>query len=242
MERVPANALTIEFVSGWASDMPEYCQDYILGHRKVLEDFGILNVTTNNDQWARRSDVFVICALDKSDKTIVGGVRVEIMTNQYNLPFVKAVEKIDSKIFEVVDQDSPHLIGEVCGLWNSKRVFGRGVSVVLSRLAVAVSLGLNVERLYCLVAQYTLDIATSLGFVVESRLGKDGFFSYPNDRFHACVLRIADVEYLPLASAEERMLIQRIRSGAVSRNSEIYNSRNLVVDYGGVEMLKLKDR
>ncbi|MEZ4738192.1 MAG: hypothetical protein R2818_02285 [Flavobacteriales bacterium] len=64
---------------------PELCAEFLRQHRKVLEDFGIPNVTTNNDDWISDPDTYVIVAI--SDKEgMVGGIRVEIATDDRECP------------------------------------------------------------------------------------------------------------------------------------------------------------
>jgi len=43
-----------------AVDEPELCEEYIKGHVKVLTDFGIANITSNNNEWTKHPHIYCL--------------------------------------------------------------------------------------------------------------------------------------------------------------------------------------
>jgi len=85
-----------------ATDEPALCEEFIREHRRVLEDFGIANVTTNNDRWTRDPYCYVIVALHER-LGMVGGIRLEIAKEDVPLPMELALMKFDARIHEALE-------------------------------------------------------------------------------------------------------------------------------------------
>lgn len=82
-------------------------------------------------------------------------------------------------------------MGEVCGLWNSRKFAPKlGITVLLSIAAISICDQMNVKNLFAICAGYTLPMARRLGFEIERSVGNDGEFIYPNSNFVARVLRM----------------------------------------------------
>ncbi|MFZ6051109.1 hypothetical protein [Halocola ammonii] len=214
-----------------AVDDPVACDRFKEGHRKILVDYGITNVTTNTEDWQNDPDVFVITAETECGE-MVGGIRLDRTSSALkSLPIQSALNKLDPEIDGLVRSDSARGTAEVCGLWNAKKVFGKGVSPLLARAAVAYAAFIEIDTLYCLVAQYTLDLAKSIGFSVLEEIGNQGTFKYPNDRFVASALRIVDLEELKTAIPSERRRIFSIRRNPSQEFIELSQKKNVAVAY-----------
>ncbi len=94
--------------------------------------------------------------------------------------------------------------GELCGLWNSKDIAGHGLSILLTRMGVALARMLDMGSLFVLCAPYTVAMAKTYGFVIETSIGKEGTFYYPKLDLVATSLVINDVPLLSTAAEEQR--------------------------------------
>lgn len=196
-----------------APDDPEACDKFIVGHRKLLEIFGISKITSNRQDWVDDEQTIVILVEDKDTRTVYGGARVQMVSNQFSLPIETAIGKYDERIYEMIQQDQ--LRGgtcEICGLWNSREVAGMGIgSYILSRVGVAITTQLPVVSLFVLCAPITVKMGLRLGCTVERELGNDGLFYYPKDDLIATVMRLKDINDLTLATDLERDKILSLR-------------------------------
>ena len=61
-----------------AVDNLKLCQEYMGGHVKVLTDFGITNITSNNDAWLTNPHMYCLVAEEAETKELVGGIRIQI--------------------------------------------------------------------------------------------------------------------------------------------------------------------
>src|SRR5690606_10831013 len=106
-----------------APDDPEACEKFIVGHKKLLEIFGITKITSNRQDWVDDENTIVILVEDKETKTVYGGARLQIVSGKYPLPIEIALGKYDAAIHEMVNADfRTSGASELCGLWNSREV------------------------------------------------------------------------------------------------------------------------
>lgn len=173
-----------------AVDEEESCLNYAMGHRKVLEGFNLGNVSTNNYDWAYNPNVYVIEATDRMSSDLLGGIRVQVADGKVNLPVQDAVSHFDPKVNDMVKHYALNGgTSELCGLWNSRsKAPNVGVTMNLVVAGMAMCDQLPVQSIFTIVAQYTLKIARRMGFRVETSLGNNGEFTYPNSNYTARVL------------------------------------------------------
>ena len=196
-----------------APDDQEACEKFIVGHRKLLEIFGISKITSNRQDWVDDEQTIVILVEDKDTGTVYGGARVQMVSEQFSLPIETAIGKYDDKIYDMINQDqSRGGTCEICGLWNSREVAGMGIgSYILSRVGVAITTQLPVVSLFVLCAPITVKMGLRLGCTVERELGNDGLFYYPKEDLIATVMRLKDINDLSLATELERDKILSLR-------------------------------
>ena len=106
---------------------PETCEEYVKGHRRVLEDYGVTNVTSGIPAWLGNPNVFMVVAEDAATNMLYGGIRVQIADGILPLPIETAIGFMDPKVLDTINYY--HMnggVGELCGLWNSKAVAGQG--------------------------------------------------------------------------------------------------------------------
>ncbi|MBL7944539.1 MAG: hypothetical protein JNN32_00645 [Flavobacteriales bacterium] len=188
---------------------PETCATFLREHRKVLEEFGITNVSTNNEAWCSDPYTYVIIA-ETPDGRMVGGIRVEVCGRR-PLPISNALRKLDPRIDEVMARLEADGTAEVCGLWNALSYNSRGLPNLLSLAAVSVANQLQVRSMVCLVAHYTLRHALRVGFTVIEEVGDGGTFTYPIPSIKAIAMVIPDVRSVDTASVANRKDLMSLR-------------------------------
>lgn len=201
---------TLTFKAFWAPDVPELCAEFLREHRKVLEDFGITNVTTNTAAWITDPNTCVVVAI--SDKQgMVGGIRVEIATEDRQLPIQEALQKFDPAIHMAMEGLRLSGNGEVCGLWNANRYSSKGLPSLLAFAAVSIANQIDLKTVVCLVAHYTLRHALKAGFAIIEDLGDGGTFTYPIPTIKAIAMVIPDVISLSTTSSPYRQQLLSLR-------------------------------
>jgi hypothetical protein len=176
---------------------------FVEGHKKLLEIFGITQITSAKDGWIENPSVYVIQVESLEGDKVYGGVRIHIADGVTPLPVEDAVGSMDDKIFTLVKNEGSNRVGELCGFWNSREVAGWGIgSVYLARAAVTIAPQLKVNSLFALCAPYTVKMAATAGFMIETSLGDRGTFYYPKDDLLATVMFLKDTANLPLATIE----------------------------------------
>ena len=215
---------TLKFIAFKATDEPELCDEFLREHRKVLEDFGISNVTTNTVTWTTDPDTYVIVAISK-EQGMVGGIRVEVDREGKNLPIKEALIKLDPKIQMTLEQLRFAGNAEVCGLWNANRYASHGLPTLLSFAAVSLANQIGLKSMVCLVAHYTLRHALKAGFTIMEHLGAGGTFTYPIPSIKAIAMVIPDVITLDAATEPFRNQLISLRIRPEREVIEILNGK-----------------
>jgi hypothetical protein len=171
-----------------AIDEPETCAEFLLGHRRVLEEFNLENISTNTPKWISHENTYVVIA--EYEGEIIGGVRMQIVDDSFPLPLEEAVAHFDCKIYNLVtEKNRDGGACELCGLWNSRKIPPNiGLTRIISAAAISLSNSLNVRNVFAICAGYTLGTAIKMGFVIQKSVGNNGEFVYPNSNFKARVL------------------------------------------------------
>lgn len=224
MERITLKAFQ-------APDEPQLCQEFLKEHRKVLEDFGISHVTTNNEEWMHDPYTYVIVALHDT-LGMVGGIRLKIDQPGSPLPMSAAIHKLDPNVDHALAELQPFGNGEVCGLWNAHRYNGKGIPVLLSQAVTALAVPAGARKMVCFVAHYTQKHPAKNGFVVMDNVGDHGFFpGYPIPRIIAIAMVNPDTMLLEHASVAQRQLIYSLRIRPEQERMEIPGSTPIFVTY-----------
>lgn len=190
----------------------ELCTAYIREHRRVLEDFGVLQAVQPDHAWMKDPDCIVLLA-SHSELGLVGGIRIERAKPGSKLPMEKSIAPMDPMIAEAIAPFAAIGCGEICGLWNANRFAGHGVPLLLSMAAVSVAHQVGLNSLTCFVAHYTLRHALKVGFQILENVGDGGAFNYPVPRIKSFAMVIPDTILLEGAPTafRERLISLRCR-------------------------------
>ncbi|HWY10031.1 MAG TPA: hypothetical protein VN026_01840 [Bacteroidia bacterium] len=214
-----------------ATDEPLTCKEYIKGHVQVLKDYGIESITSNTNSWVSNPNMYCFIATDE-DGELVGGIRIQVADGIHSLPVEEAVGKMDPGIYELVrDYAINGGVGELCGLWNSNKVKGIGVSVILVRAAISSINQLKFQTLTGICAGYSLKMFQNVGFVINQELGDHGNFIYPNENYLAHVVGILNGITLSTAALYDKEKMLHLRSKPIQFTLEKGSKCNFEVGY-----------
>lgn len=204
-----------------AIDDIESCKKFAEGHLNVLLEYGVTKVTTANLSWFHNPDVYVVLIESEDGSIAYGGERIHISNDYAKLPIEDAVSLVDQNIFELTSHyRALGRTGELCGLWNSKAIAGRGFSNLLTKLGVAMAQRLQMSSLFVLCAPYTVAMCQEAGFEIEESVGSRGTFNYPKLDLIATALIVKDLYNLPTAAPEYKEKICNFSSRPVQTTSD----------------------
>lgn len=211
---------------------PERCMKFIEGHRQVLESIGVKKVTSANDSWVNNPDVIVVIVESDEDGLIYGGARIHKANADYPLPMVEAIEELDSSIKNVIEKDIDAGTGEICGMWNSRKITGMGIGAIfMSKACLALTPKLNLTSLYALFAPVTVKLGLEMGYEILTQVGNNGTFYYPKLDLIATAMKLYDAENLPMTTQEHRDSIFKIRENDTLIIEENYRGRHVKLSY-----------
>ncbi|HSZ71116.1 MAG TPA: hypothetical protein VK750_00470 [Cytophagaceae bacterium] len=230
--------MKIKMIAFKAIDEVEMCNQFLEGHVKVLEDYGITNITTNNRRWMEIPNVFVVVAIHEATNQIVGGVRVHVADGIEPLPVEKAVGYMDKRVHDLISRYQDGGTGELCGLWNAKTVAGYGISLLLVRAGISIVNQIHLDSLFTICGDYTLPMVHKVGFVVEDSIGNNGEFLYPKENYIARVLRKMNAITLETAEQYDKDRILDLRNNPQQNAIEKGPKGDIEVDYNLVISFK----
>lgn len=211
---------------------PIRCQKFIEGHRQVLESIGVKKVTSANDSWVNNPDVIVVIVESEEDGLIYGGARIHRANADYPLPMVEAIEDLDSSIKGVIEKDIDAGTGEICGMWNSRKITGLGIGAIfMSKACLALTPKLNLTSLYALFAPVTVKLGLEMGYEILTQVGNNGTFYYPKLDLIATAMKMYDSENLPMTTQAHRDSIFKIRDNDTLVIEENYRGREIKLTY-----------
>jgi hypothetical protein len=224
--------MTVDIRIFRADENPDDTMRYIQGHRKILEAYGVTQVTSASIDWINEPYTFIIFIESVSDGKVMGGGRIQIASGNYPLPIETAIDVLDTRIFDYVREKIPQRTAEFCGLWNSREVAGFGLgSIFLTRVGVAIIDQLNLGSLFAFVSQATYKNSRRVGFNIVSSLGDEGTFYYPKQDLVATAIIIDDPLELKSASQEDKDRIFDLRKKPVQTIVEKGPKGEIIVNY-----------
>ena len=214
-------------------DHPSICEEFMEGHTNVLRDIGISvnKLTSANISWSKSPESNIIVARNLGDGQLIGGARVDIGGNSLVLPIEQAVGDLDEKIYNIVKHEAILGTAEICGVWTSSKVAGRGVAVLLLRSAIALASQLNLNSLLVLCSEATLSMFLKMGCIVNKSLGYQGTFYYPKENLIATALILPDVKTLLMADEMSKENIFSLRQNPQTTRIEKGPKGNMEVQY-----------
>lgn len=213
-----------------AVDFPDYCQEYIIGHKKVLTDLGIKKLTSAKSTWPDNKYCYVLGIWSKKLNRLVSGARIEVAVNQ--LPIEDAIGVVDKSIFELVRSDQDNYgTAELCGLWTDIEYSGRGIAMILIKNSVSILSMIDIPILYILCAESTFNMFEKVGCKVLTSVGNNGTFFYPKLNLIATALKLPDTLTLDYANHECKEKIFYLRENLKGCIIENGPKGNLAVSY-----------
>ena len=215
-----------------AIDDKPRCEKFIEGHRQVLESIGVKKVTSTNEDWTRNPDVIVVIVESIEDGLVYGGARIHKANAEFPLPMVEAIEELDKSIKNVISKDLDGGTGEICGLWNSRKITGLGIGAIfMSKACLALTPKLGLSSLYALFAPTTVKLGLEMGYEILTEVGDNGTFFYPKLDLVATAMKLYDAVNLPKTTEEHRVSIFEIRNNKRLTIEENYRGKHVVLEY-----------
>lgn len=214
-----------------AVDEPKLCNEYVKGHIKVLTDFGIDNITSNNETWTKNPNIYCLGLFNESVE-LLGGIRIQLANGINPLPIEDAIGYIDKRVCLLVENYALNGgIGELSGLWIDNRLRGLGMGWYMVRAAIASSSQLNFKTMIGICGDVTLNMFTSVGFVVDKSLGENGNFLYPNDELIAHVVGILNAITLESATKYDKEIMVSLRKNSLQKRIECDTGIKVEINY-----------
>lgn len=196
-----------------ASHDPQLCKRLLQGHKRVLEAYGIKNLSSFRTDWFRRDDVWIIAVLTPDGERVLAGARLQPGQVANDFPLHQAVGHVDDKVSAFLEDIIPERAYELNALWNSIELAGMGLgSEFLIQVAMAAMPLLEAKHLVALTSPVTRRWREKHGWRLRTDLGKDGYFVYPKESLRATVEHFVHPDYHEDVDPSVRQLMDAIRN------------------------------
>lgn len=178
-----SNNLEFEYFLSSADD--KLRTDYYTGLNKVLKKYGVDGVVLNTTNSLSSANTIIVLAKNSFGES-VGGIRIEIKTDDNLLPIEKISTRYKKIINEKIKQIHMHheSIAELCGLWVDSEIkssiFNRKLGPTLCKIANEIVDDMLFENLVTLAASHTSKFVSVLNFKPDQNIPQ---FTYPDDRY-----------------------------------------------------------
>lgn len=179
----PKRDLDFQYFLSSADD--ELRADYYAGLNKVLKKYGVDGVVLNTANSLSSEDTIIVLAKNTAGES-VGGIRIEIKTDDNPLP----IEKISTHYKSIINEKIKQIyirresIAELCGLWADSEikssVFNKKLGPMLCEIANQIVDDMQFENLVTLAASHTSKFVSVLNFQPDQNIPQ---FTYPDDRY-----------------------------------------------------------
>lgn len=171
------------------------CRKFIAGHRVALAKNGILNITSNNEEWIGQTNIFCLM-ISNEENTPIAGLRIEHFSENRNMPIQDIADELTEKINAFVNNKIPDKnVAELCALWVHPDYRSNRMAIEITILGVAKSYALTINNLILIGAQHSEKISNHVGFVRCDDVMQDRIFlTYPNPEYKAVVRELCNIK------------------------------------------------
>ena len=195
-----------------ASHDPRLCEKLLKGHKRVLEAYGIKNLSSFRTDWFRRDDVLVIAVLTPDGERVLAGARLQPGLVVNDFPLHQAVGHMDPKVGAFLEDIIPEKAYELNALWNSIELAGMGLgSEFLIQVSMAALPLLEAKHLVALTSPVTRRWRGKHGWKLRSDLGNEGYFVYPKESLRATVEHFVHPDFETSVDPNIQALMSSIR-------------------------------
>ncbi|HNK83732.1 MAG TPA: hypothetical protein PKL41_00905 [Flavobacteriales bacterium] len=207
-----------------------------MGHARVLENIGVYLALGMDYSWCTDPRSVVVVA-EHAYFGVVGGVRLDIARPGSPLAMERLLFSMDPAIRASLSLLEPLGNAEICGLWNSDHMAGRGIPSLLTAAALSIAPTLGLHSVVSLSASYSTKYLANCGFEFMTNLGREGSFEFPIPGIHSNAMLNTDLCGLIKARPDQRQRILSLRTAPAQWRTESPKGRSLEVEYALMEAI-----
>lgn len=164
-----------------AIDRYDIAHEFTLKHLDVLRFHNVEGITSIKPEWKYKTNVYVIAVYDTGK--MIGGMRLEISTNENLLPFESALVNDVISINDFVSKYRSN--GGVCefsGLWMDSAYSKLKIPLYMTKLGISLAHKLGIKNAFAFANNYSRPLTEKLGFT-STAINNQKVFMYPDDRY-----------------------------------------------------------
>ncbi|MCB0497917.1 MAG: hypothetical protein KDC79_17390 [Cyclobacteriaceae bacterium] len=172
-----------------AIDRYDIAHEFSIKHKRVLKSYGVDGISSAKARWKYLPNVYMIAVYDNISGEMIGGMRLEVSSQKYLLPFEAALGNTMPEVKKFVS--THRYSGGVCefsGLWVDPKFRKMHIPEYMTKLGITLSGKLGIKYAFAFANNYSRPITEKLGFDVQSIDGQTVFL-YPDERYPTQLMR-----------------------------------------------------
>ena len=204
------------------------CLEFSEGYIKILSDQGFGNAYINKHDWMQTEGVFGVLA--EYNNEVIGGVMLFVPQKNENFPY-EEVTGAPKKKKNVKSSTHPEGTAELFALWHANHVAGWGLSYILLKAGLALSVTLGIKKTLYLAAEFNLRLIDKLGFLPEIKNEAPITFIFQENTVKSKITLYGFSCEDAMFAGNQKMEIKELASARNLHKIEIVLSRRLEIDY-----------
>lgn len=224
-QRIKTNPINLEFSGFMAVDNLDLCQEYLAGHSSVLRAFNIPKVGSEESSWMHKKGSLVVIVRDQFSSQLVGGGRLEIASEGYDLPLSETMAILEPG-FDTNKYFNPDkTVAELSGLWTERGGSIKGLSTTIVTMLNVCGRRMNLDVGTALCSPYSIKRFFSAGWSLVEDIGQNGYFEYPNSDYKSAFMT---KEFQGRFSRGEREIFRTTNESRIHTSLETRTTGNYV--------------
>ncbi len=190
--------LNLELLTFRAIDAPETCMQFTKRHHAVLREFGVTLLNENED-WIENPNIYVVSLVNKEDKTILGGCKLQMYDGVNPLPLEAVAKKYDPGILKYCEMG----VGEACSLFLDPVIRSKEHIDLIANKIIEVGRSISIQKILALFSPKSITMGYRMGFEKMKHIGEQGVLPYPDPTLCSHFMIFTYLPELPPARQEK---------------------------------------
>ena len=204
------------------------CLEFSEGYQKIITDQGINHAYIQKHQWMQSEGIYGVLVLNNEE--VIGGVILYTHSEHSKFPYEEITEISKNPKKNKLSNYSQNT-GELFAVWHANHVAGWGLSYILLKAGLALSVKLGLKKTLYLSAEFNLRLIDKLGFEPEVENESPVSFIFQQDSFKTTITLNSFCPDDEKIARSQKIEIIELANSVVSVKLESVLGKNLEVEY-----------
>ncbi|MBC7387589.1 MAG: hypothetical protein H7329_00115 [Opitutaceae bacterium] len=204
------------------------CLEFSEGYQQIITEQGINHAYIQKHHWMQSEGIYGVLA--ENEGHIIGGIILFVPVDTSRFPY-EDITEMSGKTKKRSPKSYSKDTGELFALWHSNHVAGWGLSYILLKAGLALSVKLGLKKTLYLSAEFNLRLIDKLGFEPEIENDSPVTYVFQQASFKTLISLNSFCPDNNQVAIHQKSEIIELASSGVSVKLESVLGKNLEVEY-----------